>query len=391
MTELLARLLGRLPVGWLQLTHHRGRLAVALAGVAFANILVFMQLGFLGGLLKSIRLPYDAIAADILISASDTNTLSDGSPLPRQRMYEALAIAGVARATPFYQGSLDWRRPDGSLRTLRVFGIDPGARVFVLPEIEAALPRLALSDTALIDRRTRNAPPEMFAAIESGMPYRFEAKGRGLDVIGTFTIGGGFSADGYLVVSDQTFFKLFPQRAAGAPNHILVTLEPGADAAATVALLAAALPAYDTMVRTKEQAAVRDQAFEATQRPIGLIFGFGVVIGVLVGVVIVYQVLATDVADHIREYATFKAMGFRQRFFLGIVFEEALILAVLGFIPGVLVATGLYAVVASLSGLPIGMTPMRPVIVLAGTILMCALSGAIATRRLARANPADLF
>jgi putative ABC transport system permease protein len=65
-----------------------------------------------------------------------------------------------------------------------------------------------------------------------------------------------------------------------------------------------------------------------------VIFGFGVLIGVLVGLVIVYQVLSADVADHMREYATFKAMGYGPRFFLGIVLEEALVLGVLGFLPG---------------------------------------------------------
>ena len=107
--------------------------------------------------------------------------------------------------------------------------------------------------------------------------------------------------------------------------------------------------------------------------------------------IIVYQVLSTDVADHIREYATFKAIGYSQRFFLGIVFEEAVILAVLGFVPGVVIAVGLYAAVSAATGLPVAMTPARAVLVLGGTLLMCAISGAVATRRLARANPADLF
>jgi putative ABC transport system permease protein len=135
----------------------------------------------------------------------------------------------------------------------------------------------------------------------------------------------------------------------------------------------------------------KDQSFQTTQRPVGLVFGFGVVIGILVGVIIVYQVLSTDVADHMKEYATFKAIGYPQRFFLGIVFEEALILAVFGFIPGLLVSLGLYAIVAAVTGLPLAMTGSRAVLVLLGTIAMCALSGALATRKLARANPADLF
>jgi putative ABC transport system permease protein len=144
-------------------------------------------------------------------------------------------------------------------------------------------------------------------------------------------------------------------------------------------------------VRTVEETVARDQAFQTTQRPIGIVFGFGIVIGVLVGVVIVYQVLSTDVADHLEEYATLKAIGYPRRFFLGIVFEEALILALLGFVPGILVALALYAAISAATGLPLAMTPARPLWVLLGTLAMCALSGAVATRRLARADPADLF
>jgi putative ABC transport system permease protein len=391
MTDLLTNLLGRLPIGWLQLVHNRTRLAAALAGVAFANILIFMQLGFLGALIESIKMPYRAMNADILISASDMNTLADGSPLPRQRMFEALSVAGVAGATPLYYAKIDWKQPDGTIRTLDTFGIDPTVEAFKIRDINIALDQLKLSDVALIDRRTRNVPPALFGAIDSGKPYTFEAKGRTLTVVGTFTVGGGFTADGYLIVSDQTFLKLFPQRVSGAPNHILVRLEPGANPADVLARLNEILPDYDSIVRPVDEAIAKDQAFQTTQRPVGIVFGFGVVIGVLVGIIIVYQVLSTDVADHIREYATFKAIGYRQRYFLGIVFEEALILAILGFIPGILISIVLYKIVAAVTGLPIAMPAIRAIYVLVGTIAMCTLSGAIATRRLARANPADLF
>ncbi len=391
MTLLLERLLGRLPIGWLQLTHNRTRLAAAIAGVMFANILIFMQLGFMGALVDSVALPYRAMNAEIIVSGSDANTLADGSPLPRQRMFEALSVPGVASATPLYFGKMDWKQPDGSIRTLDVFGVDPSVRAFNNADIDAALDQLKLSDYALIDRRTRNAPKGLFATIDSGTPYRFEVKGRTLTINSTFTLGGGFTTDGYLVVSEQTFMKHFPSRVAGAPNHILVRIAGGADRSRVIAGLKAVLPDYDAVVRTIEEAAAKDQAFQTTQRPVGIVFGFGIVIGVLVGIVIVYQVLATDVADHIREYATFKAMGYPQRFFLGLVFEEALILALLGFVPGVIISVILYAVVSGVTGLPLSMTGWRAVYVLLGTVSMCALSGAIATRRLARANPADLY
>jgi putative ABC transport system permease protein len=391
VTAFLGRVLGRLPIGWLQLVHNKARLAAAVAGVAFANILVMMQLGFQGALTESIALPYRQMNADILISASDMNTLADASPLPRQRMLEALAVSGVASATPLFYGKLDWKQPDGSIRTLDVFGIDPAAQTFRLPEINRALPLLTAGDVAILDRATRNVPAKLFATIERGLPYRFEAKGRTLSVVDTFSIGGGFSADGYLIVSDQTFLRLFPQRAAGAPNHILVRAEAGTAPADLVKRLAASLPTYDSVVRLMPETIAADQKFQTTQRPVGLVFGFGIVIGVIVGIIIVYQVLSTDVADHIREYATFKAIGYGQGFFLGIVFEEALILALFGFVPGLLISLALYAGVGAVTGLPIAMTPSRPFLMLIGTAAMCALSGAIATRRLARADPADLF
>lgn len=391
MTAWLESLLGRLPIGWLQLSHSKGRLAAAVAGVAFANILILMQLGFLGALIGSIALPYNQFQADLIISSSDMNTLADGSPLPRQRMYQALAVEGVRSATPVYFGKLDWKRPDGSVRTLDLFGVDPAATTFRNPRITARLPELALSDVALIDSKTRNVPAEMFAAIDRGERYSFEAKGRTISVADTFVMGGGFSADGYLVVSDQTFLKLFPQRAPGAPNLVFVTLEPGAVPAKVLATMRALLPGDDSKVRTLAETIAVDQRFQTTQKPVGIIFGFGIVIGILVGIIIVYQVLSTDVADHIKEYATFKAIGYPQRFFLGIVFEEALILALLGFVPGLLIALGLYALVTGATGLPLAMTASRAGGVLIGTLLMCTLSGAIATGKLARANPADLF
>jgi len=107
--------------------------------------------------------------------------------------------------------------------------------------------------------------------------------------------------------------------------------------------------------------------------------------------VIVYQVLSTDVADHLGEYATFKAMGYSHRFFLGIVFEEALILGVLGFVPGFLVASLLLTGMAAATSLPLRMTWDMALMVFVGTVIACSISGAIATRRLAAADPADLF
>jgi len=391
MTALLTVLFGRLPIGWLQLKYNRTRFAAAIAGVTFANVLIFMQLGFMGALVESTMLPYHPLTADILISASDANTLSDGSNVPRQRLYQTLNVPGVADATAVYLGKFDWQQDNGSTVNFQVFGIDPDRKIFDMPGVEAARGQLQLLDMVLMDRKARNLDPNTLSTIDAGDIFSFEVNGRTLNTIGTFSIGGGFDADGYLIVSDQTFLRIFPNRTAGAPTHIFVTVAQDANPETVVERLRQSIAADDIIVRTIDDAAKADEVYQTTEKPVGLIFGFGVIIGVMVGLIIVYQVLSSDVADHLAEYATLKAVGYKQSFFLSIVFEEALILAIFGFIPGLLISLGLYEIVANATGLPVSMTEWRPVAVLLGTILMCIASGAIATRRLAGASPADLF
>lgn len=388
----LERLLGRLPIGWLQLRHSRTRLLAAVGGVAFAGLLVLMQLGFKGALVGSIALPYRAFDAQLLISAADMNTLADANPVARVRLLQALSVPGVQAVTAVHMGRVDWRQPDGTLRTLDLLGFEPATTPLRPEAIRRQQGVLAEADTALMDARTRNVDTAALRAATPGSPLQLELRGQRIQVVGHFDIGGGFSADGYLLASDQTFLRLFPSRSAGAPNLGLVTLRPGADAATVAAALRDRFgPADDVKVRTLDEAIAADQRFQTTQRPVGLIFGFGIVIGVLVGIVIVYQVLSSDVADHLREYATLKAVGYPGRYFLGIVFEEAVILGLLGFLPGLLASLGLYAAVAAKTGLPMEMTAARAAVVLVGTVAMCTLAGALATRRLARADPADLF
>jgi len=391
MSRLLTFLFGRLPIGWLQLTHSRGRFFAAVAGVAFANLLVFMQLGIMGALNSSTVAPYAMLNADIILSSEDGNTLTDGGHIPRARMFQALGVAGVADATPLFIGNLPFTLDDGSSVSLLSFGMDIAKPYFAAPEIAPALNRLSLENTALLDEGTRGVPVSVIDKLTDGGRFSFETGGDTLTAIGTMDVGGGFLADGMMIMSDQTFLRVFPSRSSGAPNHILIRTDDGVAVDTVLARLQTALPGGNLRIQSMQGSAANDLAYMATERPTGIIFGFGVLMGILVGLVIVYQVLSTDVADHLREYATFKAMGYGQPFFLGIVFEEAIILAVFGFIPGLVVSMGLYAALVSVTGLPVEMDASRAILVFFGTLAACSLSGAIATRRLANADPADLF
>ena len=391
MSQLLERLLGRLPVGWLQLTHSRTRFAAAVAGVSFATLLVFMQLGIQGAMSTATLAPYDFLDGDIILSAEDANTLTDGSNVARARLFQALAVPGVERGAPLFVGILEFKLPDGTNSTLQAFATTVAERDFLSAEIASQFERLTQENTALIDTETRGVAPEVFAELKAGQPFAFEVNGQTLTAIGTLELGGGFSADGTLFVSDQTFLRFFGKRTSSAPNHILLKVADGVSPQVVVERLRAALPEASVQVNTLEAYKAADLAYQSLERPTGIIFGFGVIIGIIVGIVIVYQVLSTDVADHLKEYATFKAMGYEHRFFLGIVLEEAAILAVFGFFPGFVVSMGLYAALSAVTSLPVYMDVARVFMVFFGTLAACALSGAIATRRLAAADPADLF
>lgn len=390
MTGLLKQLLGRMPIGWLQLVSNKVRFASAIAGVAFACILVFVQLGMMGAFTKATRVAYTGFDADIMISSSNANSLTDGSNVARRRMYQSLAVPGVSQACPLFLGMTPWILKDGSKIEFQTIGVDPGAASFFTPAM-GRLELLQLANNVFLDRSARGLDPEILAGASPAEPIHIEANNEQLSIVSTVDFGGGFAGDGYMVVSDQTFIRLFRNRISGSPNHILLKVEQGEDVQVVVNRLKAALPTEAIKIRSFEDAIDEDVNYQLTKRPVGLIFGFGVVIGAIVGVVIVYQILSTDVADHLREYATFKAMGYSQKFFQGIVLEEAVILAVAGFVPAFFVSIVIYAGMANATGLPIEMTLGRAASVFAGTVVSCALSGMFAMRKLAGADPADLF
>jgi len=391
VTAVLTRILGRLPIGYLQLTHSPGRFLAALAGVAFADVLVLVQLGLAAAMTESVATPYRLFQPDLLLlSALKADTFSDGTTVPRQRLYQALSHPDVIDGTSIYLEQTKWQtETNGS--SIMFVGLHPDAATFVRHDLAVPLRDLALEDTALVDLETRFVDMNAYSGSRPDVPVPLELKNRQLSAIGTVSIGGGFSGDGVFVVSDQTLLRLFPRRSSGTPSHILLAVRPGADHGRVAKELVHLFPEKSVRIRPLADAIATEQRYQMTQRPTGLIFAFGVGIGLLVGIVIAYQVLSTDVANHLREYATLKAVGYPTCFFAGIVLEEALILAAVGFWPGLAFSQVFYATLAHLTSIPIFMTPARAVAVFIGTLIACSLSGVFAMRRLAAADPADLF
>jgi putative ABC transport system permease protein len=381
----------RTPLGWLQLRHDRGRFLVALAGIAFADLLMFMQLGFQAALYDSNTRLDRAFRGDVVLISPKALNLQNLSTFPRRRLLQALDVPGVVDAQGLYIRTVNWRNPQTlQSATVQVLGFDPDADVLRLPEVRAQADRLKLPDTVLFDRGARGRYGAAIARLDRGETVTSEIERRTITVGGLFRLGASFGADATLMASDQTFLRMFPRAKAGSISVGLLTLAPGEPVAPVVRALRRHLP-EDVQVLSHADFVKFEENYWRTASPVGFIFGLGTAMAFVVGVVIVYQVLSTDVNAHLQEYATFKAMGFRQRWLLLVVVEQALILAALGFIPGVLMPLWLYAVAAKATSLPIAMTLGRATTVFVLTLVMCLASGAIATRRLQAADPAELF
>jgi putative ABC transport system permease protein len=391
-SHLLGRILGRTPLGWKQLTHHPSRLVVAIAGVAFANILVFLQLGVMGALFETAVQPLKMIKADILLVSPEARVIAQLGSLPRRRLYQALGVDGVQAGAALYVGSVSLRSPT-SIRqaNITVFGLDPSFDGFTQPEVAAKAALIQPADTALIDRLTRQPFGALAQVAEADAPVTVEIAGRRVRLVGNYTSGASFESDGTAITSDQTFLRLFPRALASAPSAILLQVEPGFDPEEVAARIAERIPPSDTRVVTLEAYSAYVKDYMRANTPIGFVFTFGVVIGLLIGFAIVYQILSADVHDHLAEYATFKAIGFTNRSLLSVVFEQAVLLALLGFGPGLAGAFTLYALMGWRTELTVGMPWTRPLLVLALTLVMCLASGTVAMRRLRAADPADVF
>ena len=303
-----------IPLAWLQLSREKLRLLVALAGIAFAVILMFMQLGFQAALYDSATRLHQSLQGDLVLLSTRSKSLGYTRTFSWRRLYQVLTFDGVESISPIYVGFRDWRNPeDGTFRAIYVYGFRPGDSVFNLPEVAQNIDKLKLSENILFDRASRQEYGSIAPEFEQGKLITTELGGRRVNVVGLFTLGPSFGADGNVIVNDLNFLELFTDRKLGEIDIGLIQLKPNADAQKVLKQIEATLP-KDVRVLTHQGFVDFEKSYWKTSTPIGFIFTLGVGMGFIVGTVIVYQILYTDVSDHLSEYATLKAMGYKNYF-----------------------------------------------------------------------------
>ena len=379
------------PLAWRQLMKEKTRLLVAIAGIAFADMLILMQLGLQDALYDGVTQTQRLLQADLVLTNPQFQTLFSVQSFPRERLYQALSADGVASVSSIYIASGEWKNSDTRQnRAILIWGVDLEAPSFAVPEIQQNLPQLKQLNQVLFDRASRPEYGLIADSVQKQGTIDAEVNQQVIRVVGLFSMGATFAADGNVITSDSTFLKLFPQRQPDEIEVGLIQLQPGTKPELVKAQLRTML-GNDVRILTPEEFAAVEKYYWESQGAIGFIFGLGVTVGFIIGIVIVYQILYTDVTNHLPEYATLKAMGYGDRYLFIVLLQESLLLAILGYIPGFLLSVGLYQLAYAATLMPIGMKLERAVFVLVMTFVMCSVSGAIAMQKLRSADPADVF
>jgi len=381
----------RAPLGWLQLRHKPLRLLVALAGIAFAVLLIMMQLGFRSALFESAVRFHERFDYDIALFSPDSVFIVRPQTFSIRRLAQVQGFEAVDSVTPVYIFPSVWKNPwNNARRSINTVGFHPDDRLLDIDGFDALRERLSQQDVVLFDRASRPEFGPVAAAVEAGERVVTEINDREIEVAGLFEMGTSFGIDGTVITSDDNWLRLFPDKPRSEIQLGLIRLKDAYNPNDIRDQIDAWLP-DDVLVMTKPQFVQREKNYWNGATPIGYVFAFGAIMGFVVGAIIVYQILFADVSEHLNEYATLRAIGYRNSFVTGIVLQQAAILAVLGFLPGVGVAWWLYGKAAAATNLPLYVTPERAGAVFALTLAMCAISGLLAVRKVRRLDPAEVF
>ncbi len=381
----------RIPLAWLQLRHEKMKLFAAVSGVMVSVVLMWMQLGLLQALFASAVEFHGSVNGELIVIHGQYEYLLRNQPFSNRLLHRVLGSPDVLEIYPIYSQAVEWKNPwNGERRTIQCYGIDTDKSAINLPMLASQLPKLKQTDVFLYDRKARPGFGPVLEEFAKGTLIEPEINRRKMTLVGLTDLGASFGVDGNIITSHANFLRLMSKRKPGELDFGVIKLRPGSDVLKLQAQFQGIL-GKEVNVLTRDELCARELVYWKRATPIGVVFTTGTFVGFFIGFIVVYQILYTDVTTHLPHFATMKAMGFSNGYLFRMVLTQSLQLAMLGFIPGSLIAGLLYTGLRAATMLPLQLEWSRGVFLLAATILMCTISGALAIRKLRTADPADVF
>jgi putative ABC transport system permease protein len=378
------------PLALRNLLANKRRLVRSSAGIGFAVLLMLVQLGFERGFFDASLATVRQLDGDLFIMSASKYQFGSADPFPPGQLESARNVAGVASVSPLYASWLEfvWKEPDGDKTyPVQTFAFDPDHPVFLLPEVREEAARLKEADAVIVDRLARS----FLGMAETG---ETEINGGTVHVVGNFSLGPDFMRDGTVMMSAATFAQLRqggPQSPAQIPVEFgIVKLGEGQDVSTVEKALGSALP-KEIRVMSKPELVAFEHEFQADLSSAGPIFWLGTVVGFVVGMLISYQIIYTDLSDQLPQYATLKGIGYGTTYLVRVVLEQAALSALAGYIPAWLLCLVVYRAISAISLLPLKMTWALTLLSFSLTLGMCLFSAVLAVRRVIAADPAEIF
>jgi putative ABC transport system permease protein len=393
------------------------RFLVAQAGIMFAVSLVTIQVGVLNGFTRSVGILIDRSEADVWVASDDMVNLELTLPIPAGHLNLAQQVSGVAQAEALLLSGGIWRSAEGKITTIRLFGFDPRGQLFSpalgINNLDILTPNYtviadksnkdsldinALGETANIgsiavrivglthDTQSIASSPYLFTSLENAKTISTGGRSASLNCR---VQNGEFLCTNVYEQTTATNPTPTPLTATDPITYVLVRAEPGQDLEALKQQLEEALP--NTNAYTQDEMASLTRAYWVRRTGIGFILGLGATVGVVVGMVIVGQILYSSVSDHLKEFATLKAMGVSDRVVYSIIIRQALWMSVLGYIPSLALCLGLGMWTFATQGIMILITPLTATVIFGITVTMCVGSALFATQKVTRVDPAIVF
>lgn len=399
------------------------RFLVAQAGIMFAVSLVTIQTGLLDGFTRSTTRLVDQSRADLWVASTELEHFELTSAIPFERLGQARRVDGVFRAEALSIQGTRWRTTSGRIDGVRIYGFDPKGQLFPNWSIvQGDITSLAQPYTVVIDKASRqnlelsnlgdlgqigSLPAKLVGQVQDTLSMASSASVfTSLETANAYLFSGltakvncvrGSNGDLQCVnvfekVSKDTLNKVAPPKPMSQLdpiNYVLIKADPGQDLEALRKRLEAALP--DTRVYTTSELSDLTRSYWRERTGVGFILGLGAVVGFVVGMVVVSQILYASVSDHIKEFGTLKAMGASDWVIYRVITEQALWMAVLGYLPSVLICWALGSWTIAAKGIMILVTPTTAIGVFVITIVMCVGSALFAIQKVTHVDPAIVF
>ena len=370
-------------LAWKILLHDKPRFLITVSGVGFAVTLVFVQVGLFRGLMENASLTIERIDADLWVTARNTPNVDFSNTFSETLVNRVRSVPGVARADNLIVWFGRVSLPSGANENAVIYSLDEFRRWGLPWRLESGDPRdLRRGKYVILD----DSATKRFGPFQVG-DYR-EINGQRLKIIGRTREAKSFTTNPVAFMDYRVAQSLMRQELHNRTTYIVVKLVPEADAKAVADEIGRRLPYND--VRSRGEWATKSESYWTDSTGLGLNMMMTVFLGCVVGVVVVAQTLYTSTMEHIKEFATVKAIGGTNRDIYAILGKQAAIAAVAGFALGAVLAYGLRPVMAGID-LKLIIAPQTAACVFVGTLVLCVGAAALSFRKVARLDPAIVF